>query len=451
MNKTLLACVALAAACACSGQVTPLAPVSPAPLVPGPLGSYVKHVVVIVQENRSFENLFAGWPGADAPMVGYERVGGRRVQIPLHAVSLTAATDICHLWGDAMTAWHGGAMDGFNLERSSQGGGLCLSKPIGDFPYAYLDRSQIAPYRAMASQYVLADRMFPTEFGTSFTAHQDLIAGTTRIDAQHSLVNTPDSFPWGCDASRTTPPTKTSLIDRQRKVTTDGPFPCFTQYATIADTLDERHVSWRYYAPPLGTLGGSVWTAFDAIDKVRYGPDWANVVTPETAVLKDIAAEKLAGVSWVIPDLQWADYPAENTDYGPSWVGDIVDAIGRSAYWKNTAIVVLWDDWGGWYDDAPPPQLDYVGLAIRVPCIIVSPYARRGYVSHTRYEYGSILKFIEEAFGLRSLGSTDRRAHSLIDAFDFTQAPRPFVDIPTKYPASLFFELPQSRRPPDND
>ncbi len=133
-----------------------------------------------------------------------------------------------------------------------------------------------------------------------------------------------------------------------------------------------------------------------------------------------------------------------------------MNAIGESPYWESTAIVVLWDDWGGFYDDAEPPQLDYRGLGIRVPCLIVSPYAKRGYVSHVRYEFGSVLRFIEEANGLPAgsigpvnLGYTDARATSLNDAFDFTQKPRAFMPIGTKYPAAHFLHEPPSNEPVD--
>ena len=438
-----LAVLAFAGACSSTNNTVP--PAGPS----NPVGKYIKHVVVIVQENRSFENIFAGWPGADAPLYGLKTLpGGKVVKIKLHPVTYGDAQDICHLWRDALTAFDGSKMDAFNLERTNAAAGACGSTPIGDFPYAYLVHSEIEPYRDLASQYVLADHFFPTEFGTSFTAHQDLIAGTTQLDPWRSLVNTPSSIPWGCDAlSGTT----TQLIDRKREIFSNGPFPCFDRYPTIADDLDPAGVSWKYYAPALSSTGGEIWTAFRAIKNVWDGPDRSKIVTPDTVALSDFAKGHLPQVSWVIPDLKWADYPAVNTDYSPSWVGDLVDAIGKSPDWNSTAIVLLWDDWGGWYDNAPPPQLDYVGLAIRVPCVIISPYARSGYVSHTQYEYGSILKFIEEAFDLPSLHTTDARANSLDDSFDFTQKPRAFVNIPTKYPPSFFFNQPQSLRPPDND
>jgi phospholipase C len=134
----------------------------------------------------------------------------------------------------------------------------------------------------------------------------------------------------------------------------------------------------------------------------------------------------------------------------------VVNAIGASKYWNTSAIIVTWDDWGGFYDNAAPPQLDYRGLGIRVPCLIISPYAKRGHVSHVQYEYGSILRFIEEVNGIppgsigpTSLGYTDARANSLDDAFDFTQKPRKFSNIPSKYPSEYFLRQPPSDTPLD--
>jgi phospholipase C len=419
------------ASCNAAGPPTGSLPVAAAPTpVPPMVSSYIKHIVIVVQENRSFENLFAGWPGADAPMYGYLHTGRR---VKLHSMTFEQDQDMGHLFETSLASWNHGKMNGFDLNRFGTLGNGAI---VGAYPYAYVDHAEIDPYRVMAARYVLADRMFPTEFGTSFTSHQDLLAGTTQIDANHSLVDTPATVPWGCDAPAGT---TTFLVDRLRKIEPNGPFPCFTQYATIADTLDGAHVSWKYYVGWLGIFAGEVWDGFDAIKNVRYGPDWTrNVIHPETLALTDPAAGHLPSVEWVIPDLAWSDHPAVALDWGPSWVADVVDAVGESKYWKSTAIIVLWDDWGGWYDDVPPPQLDYVGLGVRVPLLVISPYAKKGYVSHTQYEYGSILKFIEQAYNLPSLHATDVRANSLLDAFDFTQPPRAFVPIHAKYPAKFF-------------
>jgi phospholipase C len=167
-------------------------------------------------------------------------------------------------------------------------------------------------------------------------------------------------------------------------------------------------------------------------------------------------------VTWITPTKADSDHPGSGTDRGPSWVGSIVNAVGESKFWNSTAIVVVWDDWGGWYDNANPPDLDYRGLGIRVPCLIISPYAREtspsqpGYVSHTQYEFGSILKFIEEAYNLPYIGSaekgyTDERANPLDDSFDFTQPPRPFVPISSKHSKSYFLHQRPSQEPVDTE
>jgi phospholipase C len=141
---------------------------------------------------------------------------------------------------------------------------------------------------------------------------------------------------------------------------------------------------------------------------LRFGGDWAKAIVPQTQVLKDIANKDLAQVSWVIPPGQDSDHAAVNDGTGPSWVASIVNAIGNSDYWSNTAIIITWDDWGGWYDHVPPPAIyDQYEYGFRVPLIVVSPYARQRYVSHVTHDFGSVLKFIEEAFGLPSLGYAD--------------------------------------------
>jgi phospholipase C len=293
--------------------------------------------------------------------------------------------------------------------------------------------------------------MFQTEFGGSFTAHLDLIAGTANISPTLAEVNWPStSSIWGCDSPAGT---TSQLLNQQRQISyTSGPFPCFTQFNTLAGTLDAKHVSWRYYAVALGVFGG--WSSFDAIRSVRYGNDWKNVVSPPSRFLKDANAG-LPGVTWVTPDLQDSDHAGNHSSTGPSWVASVVNAVGRSKDWKSTAIVVIWDDWGGWYDNVPPPQKDFVGLGERVPCIIISPYARAGYVSHTQYEFGSIMKFAEEVFGLApigdaSFGYTDARANSLADSFDFAQKPRAFVPIKASHSADFFLTRKGSTEVPDD-
>jgi phospholipase C len=160
-------------------------------------------------------------------------------------------------------------------------------------------------------------------------------------------------------------------------------------------------------------------------------------------VLQDAANGTLPAVSWVAPDWLDSDNAAANSDTGPSWVASVVNAIGEGKDWDSTAIFVVWTDWGGWYDNAPPPVRDFRGNGIRTPLIVISPYARAGVVDHANYESASLLKFVELAFGLPLIGPvshgyTDGRAAAPLAAFDFTQKPRPFVPIAAKYPASYF-------------
>jgi phospholipase C len=305
----------------------------------------------------------------------------------------------------------------------------------------------------MARRYVLADHMFQTEFGGSFTAHLDLIAGTTNLSPTIAEVQWPPANIWGCNSPAGT---TSSLVNAQRQISWNGgPFPCFTQFNTLADNLDRNGISWRYYAVAIGT-GGDGWSSFDAIRRVRDGRDWKNVSNPPWRVLADVAAGQLAGVTWVTPDVQDSDHPGNNSSTGPSWVASVVNAIGKSPDWDSTAIVVLWDDWGGWYDNAAPQQKDFVGLGERVPCLIISPYARENYVSHTTYEFGSVLKLAEEIFGFgnigpSSFGYTDARANSMEDAFDFAQKPRRFVPIPAPKESHFFMTRKGSNESPDTE
>ncbi|MBV8149493.1 MAG: hypothetical protein JO092_10410, partial [Candidatus Eremiobacteraeota bacterium] len=417
------------------------------------LGHYIKHVVVIIQENRSFENFFAGWPGADAPTSGecHNKWTGKTTTIKLNAIDWSGThTDLPHAytssWLDFDTQKGVLKMDGFCNPLINPG------QPAGLKPYTYVKHSLIAPYRAIAQQYVLADHMFPSEASGSFTGHLALVAGDTSLSKDTAVALVPTQAPWGCDAPAGT---TVELLTSAHRFITPGPFPCFTQIRSMADDLDAHNVSWKYYTPSIALPSG-IWNPFDAIKTVRYSSDWQNnVVSPETTILTDAGSGNLPDVAWVVPSYTDSDHPPGST-FGPSWVASVINAIGEGPDWSSTAVVIVWDDWGGFYDNVPPPQLDYRGLGIRVPCLIVSPYARAGYVSHTQYEFGSILKFIEQTFRLPPLGPTsqgytDTRAASIVDSFDFTQKPRTFYPISAPVSASYFFHLPPSDTPPDDE
>jgi phospholipase C len=399
-------CAALLGGCAHAERSTfPLvhAPSDVAPAgVPRPHTAWpISHVIIIVQENRTFDNMFNGFPGADTVKRGLKHDGTYQ---RLQPISLKGIGDVCHGTPCFAQAYDGGRMDGFDLLK-------LIRNPPPLMNYSFVQQSDIQPYWTMAKQYTLADRMFGSNGGPSFAAHQYLIAGQT------GQVDNPPTTPWGCDS-----PIKLK--------------PCF-DYQTLGDLLDARGLSWKYYSIGVDinhprTYGN--WLAYDAISHIRYGPDWTtnHIVMPENLVLNDIANGHLRSVTWVTPTFVNSDHTGcgYNCAHGPDWVAAIVDAVGQSPYWNDSAIFVTWDDWGGWYDHVPPPQIDANGLGIRVPLIVISPFARAGYVSHVQHEFGSILHFSEEAFGLPSLGTRDAISDDLSDCFDFSQTPIPFKYIP---------------------
>jgi phospholipase C len=420
----------------------PLAAEETIPVVSNPIAppTPIKHVVIIVMENRSFDNYFHGFPGADASSTGVTSTGQK---VKLQPTTF-AGVGLAHGWTAAISDWDNGKNDGFDIPLPTPVTGA--PPPTRLVAYSYVEQPLIAPYWTMAKNYVLADRMFPTMFGPSFTAHLDLIAGTTAVSSTASVVDLPSRL-GGCDAKKGA--TTNLITDKRVYEANRGPFPCFDYYKTIANSLDAKKVSWKYYFEPMPTA--ALWNAFQAIKAVRYGPDWKNVVYSPKRVLIDAKSGNLPGVSWAIPDFKNSDHPGANSDTGPSWVSAIVNAVGTGPDWKSSAIFVVWDDWGGWYDHVNPPQLDYVGLGLRVPCLIISPYAKHGYVDHTHYEFASILKTIEQIYGLPTMGNSDQRSNGMLDAFDFTQTPRPFVPIAAQYSTDYFIRQPISGQPVDTE
>jgi phospholipase C len=461
-------------------------------LVPGARGhsgsTKIQHVIVVIQENRSFDNLFATYPGANGATSGQaapmptpiaqscarkgQPVITKPTTVQLTKVSLVGAgfknnfgedNDLDHIYGGYLAEYDNANMDGFDLVLFGADG----SGPQAECTYAYqyVDPNDIKPYWDIANQYVLADNMFDTQGSSSFTGHQDLIAGGTVVNykvkkhGDNSIIDNPYNMPWGCEDSP--PNTVTSLITTSDQYLEGaGPFPCFT-YSTIRDQLDAKKISWKYYTTPPNGDGG-IWSAFDAIKAVREGPEWhTNVTRNPNVIFKDIKNGKLPSVAWVTPDAFNSDHPAEYkivgkkkvpVDNGPSWVASVVNAIGTSKYWKTCAIVILWDDPGGFYDHVKPPFIDNQGgLGFRLPMLIVSPYVQ-AHVEHTQYESASVLKFIQDNWSLGTLPpSPDVRAASIGNAFNFSQTPRSFHKIRSKYSESFFLKQKPSGLPVDTE
>ncbi|HET7813545.1 MAG TPA: alkaline phosphatase family protein [Candidatus Baltobacteraceae bacterium] len=396
------------------------------------LRSHIKHIVVIIQENRSFDNFFKDYPGADSVDEGLSPSG----PVPLRPVDLSLPVDVDHQHKAFVQAYDGGKMDGWESVDT-------LPRQAPTFPYAYVPRNQIEPYWQMAQEYTLGDRMFQSMTGPSFPAHLYLVAGQSDWSINNPNHMETTAYAWGCDSPLNATVTRISPDTGQE---VPGPWPCYN-FQTIADTALANGVTWRYYAPGLDDLG-NIWSVFDAIKHIRYSPYWGDVISPETRILKDARRGDLPDITWIAPSAQNSDhpFPKENTGrdvvvegaYGPEWVASVVNAIGHSPMWNSTAILVVWDDWGGWYDHVAPPQLDKMGLGPRVPFIVISPWAKRHYVSHVQHEFGSIVKMMEVTFDLPSLHTTDERSDALRDCFDFTQRPGKFTTIPTMRSAAFF-------------
>jgi phospholipase C len=436
----------------------------------------IQHVVIIFQENRTPDNLFQGLctanggvPGCGTSPGQYDiassGVNSQGQTIPLSPIDLGTEGpnpqnyDLNHYHSSFLQMYDGGKMDGADLIP-------CTPSCPANAQFMYVKPTDVQPYFQLAEQYTFGDRMFQTNQGPSFPAHQFIISGTSAPSAGSPLFASENLSPGvgnaGCIADANE---LVKLID-STGTESAGQYPCF-DHPTLTDLLDNKGISWRYYAPS----AGSIWTGPDAIKHmcqpqtqsgqlVCTGTTWAKVIIPQTGVLTDIANNELAAVSWVIPSGQASDHAMLNDGSGPSWVASIVNAIGNSSYWSNTVIIIAWDDWGGWYDHVPPTQVlvncaqwgcGYV-YGFRVPLIVVSPYAKAAYISHTPHDFGSILKFIEDTFSLPSLGYADANSlDDLSDCFNFSQTPLTFQTIQAPLGAEHFLNDRTPPTDPDDD
>ena len=427
----------------------------------------IQHIVVIVQENRTPDNLFQDpvliAKGADIASSGINSSGNK---IPLVAAPLGAYYDLSHAHAAFVAMYDDGKMDGADKIPIYCYVGNC---PRPNPQFVYVQPSDVKPYFQMAEEYAFGDRMFQTNQGPSFPAHQFIISGTSAPTPTSNLFAAEN--PHGGAGCAAPPGSYVSLVQPNGTEPT-WMYPCF-EHATLTDELNAEGVSWRYYAPS----AGSIWTAPNAIQHMCgpnatpphatacVGSDWVNNVVlysrqNPAPILSDINNHQLPAVSWVVPAGQNSDHPGIVTNTGgPSWVAAIVNAIGASSYWTNTVIVVTWDDWGGFYDHVPPPKIINDGRSwgsgyvygFRVPLIVISPYAKAGYISHVTHDFGSIMNLIEHDFGLASLGYADALADDLSDCFNFNQLPLQFHTIPAPMSAEHFLNDKTPPTDPDDD
>jgi phospholipase C len=385
--------------------------------------SQIQHVIYIIKENRSFDSFYGTFPGANGATTAVISTG-QTINMGHQADQMPR--DISgHGWFDAYTGSDGGKEDHFDLVVNGSVQGDYLT-------FQQLYQSDIPNYWQYAQNFVLADNMFSSLHGASFPNHLYTIAAQSGGVFNNTLQIDGKGQIWGCDAN---PATQVPAIAPNLVVT--KPFPCFS-FQTLADLLDGAGISWKFYAPPKGT-SGYVFSTYDAINQIRNNPTlWAAHVVPSTQFATDAAAGKLAAVSWLVTtgkssfgssgggttNVDFNEHPPGSVCSGENWTVTQLNALMNGPNWSSSAVFLTYDDFGGFYDHVPPPDIDVYGLGPRVPLLIISPYAKQGYISHTQYELSSVLKFAEEVFGLPSLGQRDAIANDTTDSFDFTQSPR---------------------------
>jgi len=380
---------------------------------PAKIESPIEHVIVIVKENHTFDNYFGSFPGAEGTTLAQTSTGPVAVGRP----PLQLLRDLCHEHQCALDDWASGTNAHWDLgDTRNASDGLA---------WAQYQEQDIPNYWQYARSFGLADHFFSSMLGPSFPGHMFFLAAQTGWAQGNPSV----ALPWGCDA----PSNSRIEVLKDGSCTVEEVFPCF-KFPTLPEVLPPD-VSWKFYGSKLPPLVGQPWSMFDAVDQVRNTGLWQEHVVDEGEFVKDVADGKLANVVWLVNQDQNSEHPPFNICSGENWTVDRINAVMNSAYWEKTVIFIAWDDFGGWYDHVPPPK-QYgcdatrpYGLGFRLPFIIVSPYAKPGFIMKSVAHQASVPKFIERIFGLPSLASLDSAAqdgpdtNDLTEAFDFQQSP----------------------------
>ncbi len=424
-----------------SGSATPI----------NPSTNPIKHVVFIVKENRSFNNYFATYGhGAEGTTTGKTldcSLGGCQPgpDYQLTKAQDIAPHDIAHGFAAGLYSINGGKMNGFNT--------ILFGNDMSG--YTYFDRSDLPDYWKYADRFVLADHFFTSMFGPTFPEHLYTVAAQSygivdnksTVDHPGNYCDDPTEYAPRFPLEKLSKSDLSTIMKLETNITKSVPDNLYKiqQYweqtrtcvpiKSLPAELQAARVDWKYYALKDHWMNG-----LQAIKHDRYTPAiWSRVQDPSN-FLTDIKAGKMPEVSWLIPPEPYNEHPGNNdpnsSDYSPvsvcageNWTVNQVNAVMQSQYWPSTVIVVVWDDFGGFYDPVAAPHYDIMGLGPRTPALIISPYDRRGdnpdggYVDHTTYEFSSVLKFIEDLHSLPSLTDRDKNANPLSGALDFDAPP----------------------------
>jgi hypothetical protein len=316
--------------------------------------------------------------------------------------------DVAHQGDAAQVAVDNGRMDGFDLLPGAIQDGR-------DIALSQLYESDIPNYWAYAHTFTLDDHFFSTVNGPSFPNHLVSVAASSHNTVDNPVLNSYHA--WGCDSG---PYTKVDSVDPTTGVH-KWLKPCFNM-TTLPDLLQQAHVSWTYYAPGQ-YQSGYIWSSLDAIKHIRYSSLWQTNVKDPSQFAADIKAGTLPAVSWVVTNEGVSEHPPHSACAGENWTVKQLNTLMASPLWASTVVFLTWDDFGGFYDHVPPPRLNYIGFGPRVPTIVISPWAQAHTVDHHVYDFASILRYIEDKYGLPQLSDFDRRATSIAADLDFTQTP----------------------------
>jgi phospholipase C len=394
----------------------------------------IKNVIFIVKENRSFDNYFGSYPGADGATTGVTSTGAT---VPLTRAPDVIKHDICHAFLDGLTAIDGGKMDGFDK--------ICYSDKGSFTQYS---RDQLPAYWNYADRFVLADHFFTSMYGPTFPEHLYAVAAQSYgIVGNKSVLGGPHSY---CDDPAELVPKfhddltaadKADIMHWEDVIDQDSSnkfkithywnsiHSCF-DIKTLPDELQAAHISWKYYEEPDHWMN-----ALQAIRHIWLGSMRKDVQSQDN-FLTDLQNKTLPTISWLIPPEPENEHPGgPSVCTGENWTVEQINAVMQSSYWKNTLIVLVWDDFGGFYDHVSPPHPDIMGLGPRTPALIISPWTKQGtnaqggYIDHTDYEFSSVLRFIEDNWHLPAMTDRDKAAKPLTGALDFNQTPdfKPFL------------------------
>lgn len=416
---TIAAAAALALVPAAAAGSTPPAPARTvgAATVERPTRTPIKHLVTLMQENHSFDNYFGTYPGADGipadtcMPVEPADAGAHPCVKPFH-LGDRAITDLGHSAAVFDAQFNGGRMDGF---LSAFRGNSAYSP---DQAMGYYDDRDIPYYWNVADNYVLFDRFFTSSKGGSITNHMYWISGSPGI----------------------------ASLDEREAIPSGG-----FDAPTIFDRLEEAGISWKFYvqnydpsvtfrtfrAPDKGGKEAQVvWVPLLAYARYLDDPDLFSKIVPLEEYHRDLERGTLPAVSYIVPSGA-SEHPPGSVAAGTQFVRTLIDALMRSSAWDESAFLWTYDDWGGWFDHVAPPAVDEFGYGFRAPALLVSPYARKGHVDSTELDFTSILRFIEENWGLEPLTERDAQAKTFLSAFELSQGPRTPVFLGTsRQPAS---------------